>query len=346
MKVFKEGEIEILAGESKTKDSIAFYNDERKDERTINVLLVKVLMMKRLLKENSIGLDMLSASGIRGMRLYKESGAFKDFVLNDFKTYNIIKENLKRNKIELKVENKDARRMFIGRFDYIDVDPFGSPLPYFPSAILNSRVGTIIGVTATDTSPLYGSAKKGALRKYFAEVMKTSYYNEMGLRILLFNLERLANIYDFSIEPLLYLIEKHYLRIYLRIVPYREKRLGYIYQCERCPNRKLEESEKCEVCGGKMKRIGPLWLDKTINKSIVDSLLSIILAEKGPYLEYFAKEANEKDIPWYYTTTEIAKFEKEEEKKLTYYLNKGAVPTPLNPKGFKIELAFKDLLNL
>ncbi|MCW1311429.1 MAG: hypothetical protein QXJ93_01155 [Candidatus Rehaiarchaeum fermentans] len=345
MKEIEENGIKIIGDDVVTKKSNAFYNKDRANERTLNVQLIKLLASKNLIKYGSIGLDLLSATGIRGIRLFLESGVFNDFILNDVKTSKVIEHNLKINNLNLKVESKDARKLIIGKFDYIDIDPFGSPLSYLSAAILNSKLGTILGITATDTAALYGSAPKAAIRKYFAQTLKTSYYNEEGLRILLYNIERIANIYNFSIEPICYLVEKHYLRVYVRLTKYRRKEIGYIYQCINCPNRSFEECKKCDVCGGEMKRIGPLWLETTINKDITRNLSNYLVSENYPYSTYFLKEQNEIAIPWYFTTDEIAKYEKKPEKKLTLYLKFGN-PTPLNPKGFKTTLSFKEILSL
>ena len=42
-------------------------------------------------------------------------------------------------------------------FDYVDLDPFGSPSLFIQSAIRGTRKKGILAVTATDTAPLAGA---------------------------------------------------------------------------------------------------------------------------------------------------------------------------------------------
>ena len=53
-------------------------------------------------------------------------------------------------------------------FDFIDVDPYGSIVPYLDVALTHVKNGGYIGLTATDLSALTGSAPKKTARRYDA----------------------------------------------------------------------------------------------------------------------------------------------------------------------------------
>lgn len=343
--IIKEGEALFEASTIISKKAEIFYNKQREKERTINVAVAVILSSSNLLPKDARGLDMLAGSGVRGIRLLKESGVFSSIDFNDIRTWKVIKENLQMNNLQANVFNSDAKKLVVGKYDYIDIDPFGSPIPFFATAIMNARINTILGITATDLAALYGIAKSSK-RKYWFEGIKTSYLNEIGIRVLLTNLERIANIYNFSVEPLLYFAEHHYIRTYIKLSRYKAHKIGYIFQCKTCPYRTTEEMKKCKVCGGEMKRIGPIWLDAIANSDLSKKLATYLLTKMPKEAMYFAKEANEGEIPWYFTTDELARFTKTQEKKLEFFIEKGALPTPLNSKGFKISLPAEEVIQL
>ena len=63
--------------------------------------------------------------------------------------------------------NGDAKKLMVeAPFQWIDLDPFGSPVSFLDSAVQSiSRIG-VLEVTATDTAALCGSAKTSAARRY------------------------------------------------------------------------------------------------------------------------------------------------------------------------------------
>ena len=51
-------------------------------------------------------------------------------------------------------------------FDYIEIDPFGSPTDFLESSIVRLSRRGILAVTATDTAPLCGTYPNTCKRKY------------------------------------------------------------------------------------------------------------------------------------------------------------------------------------
>ena len=54
------------------------------------------------------------------------------------------------------------------RFDYIDIDPFGSPVGFVDSAMRSIKNGGVVACTATDTAALCGVYPRVCQRRYGA----------------------------------------------------------------------------------------------------------------------------------------------------------------------------------
>ncbi len=165
----KEGEVSIEIPKSETiYDASVFYNPEMEFNRNISVSAVS------LLKDSfRNGCDLLSASGIRGLRYIKESGI--DCHFNDINrdATKLIKKNLKKNKIKADVTNKDANLLLReSKFGFIDIDPFGSPIHFIDSAVRSLPSKGLLAFTATDTAPLAGTYPKKSLRRYGIKSIK------------------------------------------------------------------------------------------------------------------------------------------------------------------------------
>ena len=137
-KQIKEGKaiVKVFDASKITRDMPVFYNPVMKLNRDISVLVLKNISNKKM----QIGLP-LSGTGVRGVRFLKElaQSKIKEVCFNDVnpKAVKIIKENLKTNKVKGKVFCKDANMFLLESqgFDYIDIDPFGSPNFLLDSAV-------------------------------------------------------------------------------------------------------------------------------------------------------------------------------------------------------------------
>ena len=342
MEVFREGKISFTAENKQTRDAEVFFNPERKFDRDMNVLLLNTIGRKEL-----SGIDVFGGSGVRGLRLCSETDSFSSFVRNDIKTYESISKNIEDNKDVLKcgIECTNFNAIDLGakgkRYDYIDIDPFGSPIRYSVEAIPSLNLGGIIAVTATDTAALYGKARKACAVKYGAFSYKTQYFREVGLRIMIKRMEEVANLFYRSITPLFFDVRKHYVRVYLKLGRVNlSRKIGYIYQCSRCPYRSVEEGSKCGHCGSKLVRIGPLWLDKTFDKGLVEKMHDS--TDDGKIGKYLGVLKDESDIPFFYTTAEISSFTRTVEKPVESFGSR----TVLDSKGFRSDLDIDRILEM
>lgn len=340
MELFTEGTIKFLAENKQTRDSEVFFNPSRDFDRGLNVLFINALGRKSL-----SGIELFGGSGIRGLRLAAETKCFDKIIINDIKTSKTIAKNVSVNKKKLNakvgVSSMNAQDIYDSAegYDYLDIDPFGSPVKYMIQAMPKVKYGGILAITATDGAALYGKAKKACMLKYGAVSYKTRYFNEIGLRILIKRAEDIANLNDRSVEPLFFDVRRHYLRVYLKVKKANiSRRIDYIYQCVHCPNRSVKVMPKCDLCGSRIVRIGPLWLDRLFDRNLVDRMFEI--AEAGEAKDYTDILRKEEDTVSYYTTDELASYLKQKEKKLGLIGTK----TVLDEKGFRVGYDFKELL--
>lgn len=259
-----EGSTRLLVPieEKLSKKNPVFFNPEMELSRDISVAVARISKVNRFC-------DLLAGSGARGVRISNEVNC--DAVVNDInkRAYDLINRNIELNNLNAKATNLEANILLSNeRFDFIDIDPFGSPARFLESAIRATNNGGILGITATDTSALCGTYPKACRRKYDTVPLRTDYYNELGLRLLIGHVARLATKYDLAIIPLFSHCTRHYFRMYLRIIVsgrkarHSLKDINFLQHCFNCINRRFasidEILEKCE-CGEKFRNAGPLW---------------------------------------------------------------------------------------
>ncbi|MFW6025188.1 MAG: hypothetical protein ACOCRX_02490 [Candidatus Woesearchaeota archaeon] len=229
-KLIKEGKAELNEYVGKiSKELDVFYNPKMESNRDISVLFMKAienLEEKRIydkhLKEiRKVHLP-LSASGIRGIRIIKECK--KEVYFNDYskEACNLIKENLKMNQIksDYHIDNLDANQFFLNynNFDYVDIDPYGSPNPFLDSILQKLKYG-FLAVTATDTAPLCGSYINMCKRKYWANPLYNELMHEVGLRILIRKVQLVAAQYFKGLIPMISYYKDHYFRVIFFCIP-------------------------------------------------------------------------------------------------------------------------------
>lgn len=257
----------------------AFYNPKMKLNRDISVAVVRALGISEYL-------DALSASGVRGIRVAKETGAEK-VVLNDVSktACSLIEENVTLNSLdncEVCCSNANVL-LHKRRFEAVDLDPFGSPAPFLAAG--SRSASSYLFATATDTAPLCGAHLKSGIRKYMAVPVKTEYHREMGARILLGTAARELARVDKAMVPLLTFAANHYVRIFLRIIrgaKFADKSLnnmGYVEHCPHCGSWRTRfgltcpSREACENCAGKIVVAGPLWLGPIQDPDLISKAL-------------------------------------------------------------------------
>jgi len=288
-----------------------FYNPRMEMNRDITVACIEAM------PEVSTYVDAMGASGIRGIRVKKEVSRDIEVTINDWDATacELIKRNALRNGVKVSVSNSGANTLLSStQFDFIDLDPFGTPAPYINSTCWAAK--RAMGITATDTAPLCGAHLRSGIRTYAAYPLKTEYYAEMGLRVLLGKVAREEAKYDRALRPLLCHATGHYIRLYLGVEHGRAaadnmmKELGFIVHCFRCRNRFEAKGlaplapDSCPVCGAKARMGGPVWLGPTKDKAFVEKVIGVLemgrFNKKEAAIKMLSTIKEELDTPAYY----------------------------------------------
>lgn len=353
----REGTTELLVPEgfSKrgpgTKTEDIFYNKQMEFGRDVSVMLGREVFV-----EGQKILDGLAATGARGLRLANECGVRADFQLNDrdLRAAVLMKENAELNSLgHVRIHCRDLRSLLADeQFDYIDIDPFGTPIDFIDASIQSCRNHGVLAITATDTAPLYGTYPKTCYRRYGALSAKSPFAHETGLRILVGHVVRTAASHDRAVEPLLCYHADHYFRCNLRIRNGAErgdaalKKMG-VAHFDRIS---LARSMDTESTSGK--DAGPLWMGNLFSKEVLAAMKASGDLGTAPrcakVLEIWREEAGMPQC--YFLMDELARKTKLSPPKLLEFIaflkasGARASRTHFDPKGLKTDLSAGELL--
>ncbi len=271
-----------------------FYNPRMRLNRDSAVLALKAHRRK---SSKSLTLcEPMCGTGVRGIRLALEVDGVERAVLGDVNplAVELAEINAALNNVSdrVRVRLMEANLLLTlhsvrgQRFDYVDIDPYGSPAPYMESALRACREGGMIALTATDTAPLCGVNPNSCLRKYGGWPLRTEYSKEVALRLLFASLANAAARLEMAVTPLFSFSIDHYVRAYeyvergARRADDCLREVGYILHCGRCLNRRtirrgVRWDEACEVCGGRMEVGGPLWTGRLADPTFCDEMAKV-----------------------------------------------------------------------
>jgi tRNA (guanine26-N2/guanine27-N2)-dimethyltransferase len=331
-----------------TKSGV-FFNPVMEFSRDVSVLFMRVFLRKNKAKL----LDGLAGTGARGIRIANEIPGELEMVLNDHnpEAFKVMKRNMKFNGLdEHRVENSNLNTLLsLEGFDYVDIDPYGSPVRFLDPAIQSLSRRGMLAITATDTAPLCGRFISTCERRYDARSIKTQYSKEVGVRILAGHCVRIAAKFDIGLTPILSFFSDHYIRIHLKVEKGAKKadiareNLGYILHNGMSGDRRIT-SDISEQDSGE-EYAGPLWLGdlhdiRFLKKMEEDSNLgSSKKIEK--YLPLWKEEAQLP--PYFYETNEIASLTKTHPRPLLDIIEGledmgySASRTHFSPSGFKTD---------
>ena len=327
-----------------------FFNDQMAFNRDISIMLMTSSVGTRT------ALDAMAATGARAIRLAHEARPDLEIVANDRdeEACSYIETNVQHNEVtNVEVTNQDLRCVLARRgFDYVDVDPFGTPVPFIPAVLQGLRRHGIAGITATDTAPLAGTYPKKCLRRYGARSMRSPFGHETGLRILLGHIAKEAAKEDKGMEPLLSFYADHYMRTYVRM---REgggeadqtlQRLGYI-DYEPLTGSRTISSERTSP-----RSMGPLWLGPMHDKEALAGMVAgDNLHHRTRCAKYLELWRNELDVPYYFDNDELASLVKTSPRRLDVVIEAlsrcGKVSrTHFSPTGIRSDLSVKEVLDI
>ncbi|WGI16997.1 tRNA (guanine(10)-N(2))-dimethyltransferase [Methanonatronarchaeum sp. AMET-Sl] len=286
MNIVSEGGVEffvpVVDGDVDSSMEV-FYNPVMESNRDISVAFIDAV--------SGVGdryLDCHGGTGVRGLRMADMVDGL-DVTINDWSrdAASLIERNASHNSLDVEVCSVDANVLLSKRrFDIIDVDPFGSPVPFLDSAARSLTRGGVLCMTATDTAPLSGAHKKPGIRRYSAVPLNTPYHKELGARILVGKTALILAQYDISVRSLFTYYKDHYFRSYLETDVGAKKsnetleKMGFLHHCFNCGCREVvyglenpgKLPNKCS-CGQSMSFCGPLYLGELMNKSCLKDVL-------------------------------------------------------------------------
>jgi tRNA (guanine26-N2/guanine27-N2)-dimethyltransferase len=347
-----------------------FYNPTMELNRDLAVLALQA-HQKLLGKEVSV-CEPLTGCGLRGVRFAVEVEGVRRVFLNDIKpeSARLAGFNAELNGVAdcVEVANEDAN-LFLSRhaaprkrFDYVDVDPFGPPVPYLDSAIRALRNGGLLALTATDMAPLCGVHPRACLRKYGGQPLRTEYCHELAVRLLIGCLTMMAAKHAIGVEALFSHSVDHYVRAYsvvrygARVADKSVRQMGYILHCFSCFHRETVSGitsplkRVCPGCGAKLSAAGPLWLGRIADKNFC-SLMEREAKQRGlrqekRILKMLSLVQNEAEAPiTYYRVDKICdklNLPVPALKKVIDRIRKAgfqAVPTHFNSRGIRTDAA-------
>ncbi len=300
--IIREGKVQVLVPKLEAYGVVpsdyapskapVFYNPVMEFNRDLTVLAFKAY--QRMVNREISICEPLTSQGIRGIRFAAEIEGVKKVLLSDINThaYELAKHNVALNKLEDKItlKHKDANCVLSchaspkKRFDVIDIDPFGTPVPYLNAAFRALRNKGLIAATATDLAPLCGVHAKACVRKYGGKPLRTEYCHELAVRLLIGCMTTLAAKHDIGIRILFSHSSDHYIRVYAQIAygckkaDESLKNMGYVLHCFNCLHREATRQPfgnvQCPECGAKMEYAGPLWTGAISDQAFIEQIIA------------------------------------------------------------------------
>jgi len=271
-----EGETKLIVPEvSLTVDppptSPVFFNPAASLNRDVSVCVTAAA-------RGSSFCDSMAGVGARGLRVAREVSRIDHVVLVDFngQALRIARRAASLNRVLRKcqfAQSETSSYLYSRygrdkRFDFVDVDPFGTPVGQLQGAISATSDGGVLSVTATDTAVLCGVYPKVARRRYGATPLNNHFNHETAMRLLAGVVARIAASLDTGARPVAAHSTRHYVRLFFSIEAGATKgdsalgNLGHVSWCPSCGHVTafMEPKATCEKCDRKVRSAGPVWI--------------------------------------------------------------------------------------
>jgi tRNA (guanine26-N2/guanine27-N2)-dimethyltransferase len=272
-----------------------FFNPTQKTNRDSAVLALGA--HQRRIHRQVVACEPMCGTGARGIRLALEVDGVERVILGDLNplAVEISKKNASINGVSDRVEVRFLEANLLlslharpyRRLDYIDIDPYGTPVPFLDTAVRACRKDGLLALTATDMAPLCGVNPMACMRKYGGRPLRTPYCHELAIRLLAGALVSTAARHGTATRPIFGYAADHYVRLYAAFDRGAKKanrslnEMGHVLHCFNCSNRKSVPrtfclaSVSCDVCGAEMRAAGPLWLGDLAETGFCDEMLEV-----------------------------------------------------------------------
>lgn len=335
-------------GPGKINGSV-FFNEQMAFNRDISVMFL------RAFDENMSVCDAMTATGSRAVRIAHEAPK-TEVTANDISEYSLpyIQENIRLNGLTNCVpSNRNLHSLLAEHvFDYIDIDPFGSPMPFLHSAIAGCRRHGFLAITATDTAPLAGAHRAKCERRYQCRPLRGPMCHEAGLRILIGTIARESAKFDKGIEPYLSFSSDHYFRTYVKMLDgagHADEALDNLIYIAYDPET-LERSYSKEPDTDH--KYGPFWGGRLFDREHLAKMDTSDMAKEkrcSKMLDIWKKEID--DIPLLYEISEISSMMKMSTPPFEEFIDRmneygRTSATHISPTAFKTELSVKEICSV
>jgi len=190
------------------------------------------------------------------------------------------------------------------KYDWVDLDPFGSPSPFLAMALGLVKSGGYVYITSTDTATLSGKRRGDDVRLYGVALRPWETYAEMGARALIYSVWNAANNLNLHIRPVFVYYEGYAYRLLVRVRDRRNPEgVGFVQRCKGCGTYSVSVRAKgvCGVCGGENELVGPLWTgalyDRGFLRRMFDEAKTLGWRKEQKVLKKMIEEV---DVPMYY----------------------------------------------
>ena len=221
-------DVPFLGGPGR-KTALPFYNPAMAVNRDVTISVLAAW-----LPTGASVLDGLASTGVFGIRAALETGRDPTVTWNDKNphAHEFILENARRNGVTGEALADDLRTVLSRqRFAYVDIDPFGPPVPFVDAAVQQAGRGGALGFTATDVATLAGTYPRTCWRRYGARSMRTPCGAETAVRIFLGYLVRMAAAHERGVRPLAAFAAEHFVKAIAAVdprIPAADEALGHL----------------------------------------------------------------------------------------------------------------------
>ncbi len=339
-----------------------FYNPRMAFNRDIAVVFARAYSKLKGLAR-LIVVEPLAGTGVRSIRYALEANAKVYASDIDSKAVKLAKVNIEINNVDgnVLIEKMDANSYMYRlrengvRVDLVDIDPFGSPIPFIDAAAQVLKNGGVLAVTATDTAPLTGTYPHALQRKYDVIPGRTAWDKEQAVRILVGYIARRLAHYEYASRVLLAYYADHYVRAYIEVVRGAKraletlKALSYGVYCPSCcfTGFTKQFTARCPYCHSQLVVVGPLYSGPLGDRSILEKMIEEVekdewITDKKRALKLLNQLIEEIDLPKpYYRLDRICSVLRRNMPKVADVISalksRGfkAAKTHFDPRGFK-----------
>jgi len=314
------------------KSDESFFNTYQELNRDISVLVLRNHLNSRNKKDFTV-CEPFGGVGVRSCR-YAVETPVTNIYYNDVSkdALKIVERNISNLpshfKAKISITNLEFTDFINSLYskkqimDFIDIDPYGSPISYVHSSLKLITNSGLLAFTATDLASLTGLYPRALYSKYGIGVFEKRIGNvhELAIRTLITGIQHVGLTQKQSLLPVLTLYHRHFIRTFMirmRGVDRVLDKTGFLCQCRKChlifKTGLKKKNYSCPNCGNHPYRIGPLYLgaihDDMLLKDIVKDL-HIKLFNRSKNITKILNtmiQENYMNIPWSYDIQKLTK---------------------------------------